>query len=271
MTDAGAGAAPDASPGHVVHYQLDTSEAIGGEGAWDEVSRRLGYSYMVLDWSDIGGDLVTLGMRTRPWDTQKRVPGFERFGFMDVAHFQPDAWKAEYPNAAFSRMTERDGAWMARVLAHFTRAHVRALAEMGDFTDSRDTDYLAGVLEGRLERILERYLLTLSPIAHVAVREREVLCGTDLAAWRGVRPASQFRYAAWSSRGVYLPVEPSGGGRICVTLPHIDIPDAVRNDARERYLRVALWDGVAKGPLVAHLYDLGPGHGFALAGIERPR
>src|SRR5262249_26099935 len=155
------------------------------------VSRRLGYSYMI-DWGDIGGDLVTFGARTRPWDTMKRVPGFERFGFMDVAHFDPEGWKAEYPNPAFSRMSERDGACMARILAHFTPAHVRALAELGDFSDRRDTDSLASVLEGRLERLLDRYLLRLSPIAHVAVEDRDALCGTDLAAWRGVRPAAAF-------------------------------------------------------------------------------
>ena len=35
------------------------------------------------------------------------------------------------------------------------------------------------------------------------------------------------------------------------------------------YLRVAIHDGFAKGPLVAHVYDLGA-RGFVLAGLERP-
>ena len=34
-------------------------------------------------------------------------------------------------------------------------------------------------------------------------------------------------------------------------------------------MRVIVDDGVAKGKLVAHLYDLG-GAGFKLAGLERP-
>jgi hypothetical protein len=33
---------------------------------------------------------------------------------------------------------------------------------------------------------------------------------------------------------------------------------------------VAIQDGVARGSLVAHLYDLGPTRGYRLAGIERP-
>ena len=29
-------------------------------------------------------------------------------------------------------------------------------------------------------------------------------------------------------------------------------------------------NGVSKGDLVAHLYDLGPGQGYKIAGLERP-
>jgi hypothetical protein len=33
---------------------------------------------------------------------------------------------------------------------------------------------------------------------------------------------------------------------------------------------VRIEDGVAKAPLVVHLYDLGPSRGYFLAGLERP-
>jgi hypothetical protein len=42
------------------------------------------------------------------------------------------------------------------------------------------------------------------------------------------------------------------------------------DDAPARYVRVHLDDGVASGPLVVHLYDLGPKRGYRLAGLERP-
>ena len=74
---------PESSPGHVVHYYLDTSDCLGSEWGWDEVSRRLGYSY-ILDWGDIGADFVTLGIPSRPWDRVRRVPGTEMFGYFDV-------------------------------------------------------------------------------------------------------------------------------------------------------------------------------------------
>jgi hypothetical protein len=55
-----------------------------------------------------------------------------------------------------------------------------------------------------------------------------------------------------------------------VTLPHVAPDDGLRDDAGERYVRVRVQDGVARGPLVAHLYDLGPTRGYRLVGIERP-
>ena len=245
------------SPGIVLHYQLDTSEAIGSTWAWEQISRRLGRSY-VIDWGDVARDFVTLGIPMRPWDTAAREPGHEIFGYFDAKSFVADRWKSEYPNAAFSRMTERDAAWMARILAHFTPEMIHALAKSGDFTDESDARWLEVVLEGRLERILERYLGRLSPIADAKL-EGDTLCGVDLAALRGVRPASKFRYAARVVNGPALGVT-NDGARVCVKVPH------VREGA---YIRVAIDDGFAKAPLVAHVYDLGA-RGFALAGVERP-
>jgi hypothetical protein len=175
----------------------------------------------------------------------------------------------EYPNPAFSRMTERDGAWMARILARFTPDDVRTLAEMGQFSDPGDTDYLATVLEGRLEKILDRYLTRLSSIADIHVERNDELCGVDLAERRGVRAPASFRYVARGSNLSFLPVERREGGVICVRLDHVTRDGAAPADAPERHVRVTLEDGVAKGHLVVHLYDLGPAKGYLPVAVER--
>lgn len=248
----------DSSPGHVLHYQLDMSESLGGEWAWDSISRRLGHSY-IIDYGDISIDLLTLGIRTSSWDRVERIPGHEIFGYFDVNNFVPEDWKAEYPNAAFSRMSERDGAWMARILARFTPEMVHALAEAGDFTDPSNATHLATVLQGRLERIVERYLTRLSPIANVRVQGDQV-CAVDLAERRKLRPPSQFRHRARLADGAELAVTKREGGALCVALPH-------RGDAQ--VLRILVDDGVARGSLAVHVHDLG-GRGFQLVGLERP-
>jgi hypothetical protein len=187
----------------------------------------------------------------------QRAPGHEKFNYFDVANIVPEDWKNEYANPAFDRMTERDAAWMARILARFTPDMVQALAAMGQFSDPTDTAYLATVLEGRLERILERYLTRLSPLADVRVSGDE-LCATDLAELRRLRPAEAFGYTARVAKGSWLQVRREPGARVCVTVPH-----------GQPYTRVVLRDGVAQGALVAHLYDAGPAAGFTLAGLER--
>jgi hypothetical protein len=265
-------ATPDASPGRVVHYYLDTSDCLGSEWAWEEISRRLGYSY-IADWGDMGRDLVTLGIPTRPWDRVRREPGQKIFGFFNVREFEADHWKNEYPNAAFSRMTEHDGAWMARILAHFTPEMVEELGRMGRFSDPAATAYLTSVLKGRLEKILERYLTRLSPLADVHVAGTDRLCAQDLAEMRHLRSPADFHYDARVSSGAgggALPVAHQPDGGICVTLPRVAPEGGVPDDAAARYVRVTVADGVATGVLDAYLYDLGPTRGYRLAGIERP-
>jgi hypothetical protein len=259
---------PDSSPGHVRHYYLDTSDCLGSEWVWDGISRRLGYSYL-LDWGDISQDFVTLGIPTRTWDRIRRTPGRERFGYFNVDDFVPDAWKNEYPNAAFSRMTERDGAWMARILAHLTPEMVVALADMGKFDDPADTAFLARVLQGRLDRILERYLTRLSPLADVRIEGKDRLCAVDLAEARGMRGAWAFDYVARLSSGSRLAIDRGVRGEVCVSLPHIERDGGSPDESKERYVRVTIEDGVAKGALMVDLYDLGPTRGYQVAGLER--
>jgi hypothetical protein len=246
----------DSSPGHVRHYYIDTSDVLGSLWAWDGISRRLGRSYL-LDWGDIGLDFVTLGIPTRPWETIERTPGHEMFGYFDAPTFDPEGWKNEYPNPAFSRMTERDGAWMARLLAHISPEMLRALAEAGQFHNTEDARWLAGVLEARLGRILDRYLTRLSPLGDLRVEGGTTLCAVDLARRRRVREDAAFRYAARTSTGEALAVSSRDDGSVCVALPRA--PGTIA---------VSIWNGVAPGELTAHLYDDG-GRGYVVAGVVR--
>jgi hypothetical protein len=260
---------PDRSPGHVVHNVLDTSEAFGSDYGVDDITKRAGFTYM-WDWADIGTDLGVFGARTNTWDTVQKTPHEEEFFYFDVEHFVPAKWKNEYPIAAFSRMTERDGAWMARVLSHFTPEVVDELAEMADYSRPEDTTYLKKMLEGRLGKILERYLTRLSPIAEVHVEGTRDLCSVDLAEWRHLRDPGAFRYTARVLGRGWASVQRRAGGQLCVQLPHVAADGGAADDAPSRYVRIRVEDGVARGPLVVHLYDLGPVRGYRLAGLERP-
>jgi hypothetical protein len=251
----------DASPGHVRHWYIDFGDCFGSEWAWEGISKRLGHSYY-LDFGHLVADFGTLGIIQRPWDRAERNPDAKLFGFFSANDFEPDAWKGGYPNPAFARMTERDGAWAARILARFTPAHIEAAVKVGDYTDPKHVAYLTNTLKKRHAAILRRYFSKLSPVTDLAVKGSS-LCGVDLALSSGL--FSGFSYRATVRTGDKLDVRSNAtvtatATEVCVPLTH----------QSTQYVLVELTNGQAPGMLRAHLYDLGPDKGFKLVGVERP-
>jgi hypothetical protein len=235
---------PESSPGWVKHYYLDTSDCLGSVWDWDGISRRMGDSYL-LDWQDIGVDFITFGAIERPWERKQMKPGMEMFGYFDAEEFDPERWRNEYPNPAFSRATEHDNAWMARILSRFDRADIQTLVRIGKFSRPDAEEYIVEVLEQRLRKILRRYLTELSPIADLHVEGGNRVCGVDLARRRALRPESEYAYRA----GAFpIAVEPEG--RICVTVPAGTTTFRIESSA-------------AKGPLEVQLI------GAEIAGLTR--
>lgn len=260
------GKVADSSPGHVRHYYLDTSDSFGSEWAWDGISRRLGQSYL-LDWGDIGQDFVTFGAGTRAWERLERTPGKEAFGYFSAREFDPETWKNEYPNPAFSRATERDNAWMARILSRFEPEDVRALVDLGKFYRPDHAEYLADVLEKRLQLILARYLGRLSPIADVRMEAPNRVCATDLARRRHVWEDARFHYAAARREGnerAPLAIQVHPAGKICVDLAAR--PETPRE--HRSYVVISLENGVCMYPLRVHLREDSP-NGYRVVGLER--
>lgn len=258
------------SPGHVVHYVLDTSDTLGGEVSIDEMSRRLGYAYDV-DFAEIGRALITLGAQERPWDHAHRMPGREKFGYYHAEDFDPAAWKPVYPNPAFVRMTERDAAWMARLIARFSPDDIRRFVALGRWQDPSDADYLAGILMERQRRILVRYLGKLSPLGEIRTARSGQICATDFARLREIAAPASFRYAIverGGGRTVELPAEVNAGGAVCFR-PQAVITGALPDADPGRIVHIEITNGTRAGPLVIQAYDLGP-RGLQIAGLTRP-
>jgi hypothetical protein len=263
-------------PGYVRHYILDLGDAFGSIWAWDSVTRRLGFAYY-FDFTYLAADFVTLGTQIRPWEEARRDGGI--FAYFSSRNFDPEAWKGGYPNPAFLRMTEGDGAWMARIIARFTDADVEALVRVGDYTDPDSTRYLRDALLERRDAILRRYLTRLSPLANVSVTADSRLCARDLAKRTHAANLDLFRYqgrryAGWPPKdGEKLVVDVRDADEICVPLPSrfaAEDDGSVASDDPSRYVVVDLGNGVAPGVLRVHLYDLGVTRGMRIVGIERP-
>ena len=254
--------------GYVRHYMLDFGDTLGS--LWLLDSRRSGHAHY-FDFVQVGRDLVTLGLAQRTWERARLGRAGLVLGYFDVERFDPEQWKPGYANPAFDQMTERDGAWMARILARFGDPHIEALVDTGEFDNRIVRDELVRILKGRRDVILHRYFQRLSPLAQPTVAEGvggAQLCLEDLGVTGGVARPEDRRYAARAWLGNHpqpLAVQRgSARANLCVGLP----VTAGASADRPAYLVV---DVTAEGvpPARVHLYGLG-GARFRVVGLERP-
>lgn len=262
----------DSAPGYIRHWYIDLGDCFGSQWAEDQISRRLGFSYY-LDLQHVAEDFFTFGAIERPWERARRSG---TFGYFSTRDFVPEGWRGGYPNPAFTRMRERDGAWAARKIARFRDEHIVAAVKVGDYTLPEDTDFLIKTLVARRDMILARYLSKLSPIGELKTSPEGELCGIDLARHSRVFAEGSFKYGAHVYTGArFAPagdaqVRTASGGDLCVTIPHRTKGGGVPDGDASRYVVVDIANGQAPGVLRAHLYDLGPERGFRLVGVERP-
>jgi hypothetical protein len=261
---------PRSSPGIVRHYIMDTSDAIGQAPTRPELGGRMGHAYN-FDLGQVVADFVSFGAIERPWDRAVHAPGREKFGFFSVRDFDPETWKTAYPNPAFLRMTERDAAWMARIIARFTRTELRAIAGAANFTDAGDADFITVVLDARRRVILERYLTRLSPLTDVRRLPDGQICAVDLARVHELFGADRFHYEIverTASGAVQLPSQVRADGTVCFMPRSLATGTAPDADPSHRVV-FRLRNGTGAGPLEIHAYDLGA-RGMHIVGVQRP-
>ncbi len=273
--------------GYVRHYYLDFGDTLGSLWSIAGMSERLGSSHY-FDFNWLARDFFTFGTQKRPWEL-RRLPK-ERggvFGYFDAEHFDAERWKPGYPNPAFLRMSERDGAWMARKMARITRADIEAAVREGQLTEPSWEAWLVDTLEARLRKVLERYLTRVSPLDRPSLAQDArgaTLCFEDPLVLSGLRLHTLRTYTAlayaldertparpWPAAHALADPEAHSPPGVCVRLP-------LRASAAQEKPAYFVVDITAKTqdngatpalPTRAHLYLLGGGE-WRLVGIERP-
>jgi hypothetical protein len=267
--------APGDNGGYVQHNYLDFGDCFGSIWEPPMMGRRIGYShYFAADHIFI--DLLTFGTIKRPWDTNRFSVTKKVFGYYQIDNFVPDEYRPGYPNPAMLRMTEHDGAWMARVIARMTPAHIKSMIEGARLQDKVVHDELVRVVLGRRMKVLARYLSRLSaltdPEVKMSATGRPELCMDDLGITAGVFPAMGRRYGARAFLGNTATKQEIAQIRttpkVCVDLP---VVGGASQDS-PRYLMVDMYALSGSQPAVparVHLYHLG-GTNYKVVGLERP-
>jgi hypothetical protein len=258
----------DSGRGHVRHYLIDFDDSFGKITSDPRLAIRLEHQAMFAP-GDALVDLATLGAVDRPWYHAELGPGGQTLGYYNSEDFNPESWSPVIPTPAFEQRTERDQAWMARIISTFSEDHIRAAIERGRFSDPNVERVLLRTIMERRERILERYLTRLSPLARPHVvnlgRRRSGLCLTDHAVSSGLRTDRRYTARAWAGSDEIPIAAPRAtqNGMVCVALPRLSpsgylIVDVVAESPGED----------APGPARAHFYY--SVDGYELVGLQRP-
>ena len=263
--------------GYVRHYYLDFGDCLGS--LWDQegISRRLGHAYY-LDIPYLVQDALTLGTLARPWEDPQLGETGHTLGYFTVHRFVPDQYRTGYPNPAFIRATERDNAWMARIIAHFDEARLDAALRPSRVQEPLVRSEIMRILMGRRDKLLRRWMSKVSPLSApelASAASGTQLCMRDLAVTGGIAEQAKRAYRAVAYGGddlAPLPVtevQKADADRACIGLPRVPGASA----GVPGYLIVDLvgtsgpYDTV--GPARVHLYDRGNGH-YMIVGLERP-
>ncbi len=268
--------------GFVRHHIIDFGDCFGSIWEPPMLGRRIGHSHY-LDPGDVAVDFVTLGIPTRPWDRARFGASGAVYGYYDVEQFDPAAWKPGYPNPAMSRMTERDGAWMARIISRFSDAHLQAAIATGKLRAPLANE-LFRILVARRDKALARYLSRVSALGWPRLQkqgDKHRLCLRDSCVQAGLVHPEQRRYQARAWRRYQarawrtVALEPTAvslaraaDAEVCVELPAA--AGAAPKSPRYLIVDVAGFSGSqSQSPARVHLYHLGSG-GYRIVGLERP-
>jgi hypothetical protein len=262
--------------GYVRHYVIDFGDCLGSIWEPPMLGRRIGHANY-LDFSELGYDFVTFGFVARPWDEARFGPSGPIFGYFDVDTFVPDAYQPGYPNPAFGRASERDHAWMARIVAHLGDDHVQAIVHAAQLGDPSLEKELQRLLEGRRDKILRRYLTRLSPLSEPRLEpngRRTQLCLRDLGTSTAVvlPSARDYRARAWVGdelRSMSPAVRGAPEHSVCVDLPEVAGADRSHPEYLIVDVRSGIRDAEFQPPTRVHLYHLG-GTEYRIVGLERP-
>jgi hypothetical protein len=165
---------------YIRHHMRDFG-AILGSSTRNAESATSNHEYYVEKNSSLKR-LFTFGL-LKPSYLRARVPEDlpPSVGYFESVTFEPEQWKPNYPNAAFSNMQPDDAFWGARLVSRFSDAAIRAIVEQAGYDDPEAVNYLTSTLIRRRDIIARTWLNGVNPIVGVALEPSGALTFTNAA------------------------------------------------------------------------------------------
>jgi hypothetical protein len=145
-----------------VRHNLIDFGTILGSGATHPHARRVGHEYYI-EFEPALKAAATLGIWDRPWRHVKYVE-YPAVGRFESDYFQPEAWKPDYPNPAFDKMTPVDALWATRTIMRFSDDAIASIVRTGRIDDPEAERYIIDALIERRDKIVRYYLAPINPL-----------------------------------------------------------------------------------------------------------
>ena len=245
-----------------VRHNLIDFGTIMGSGSVQPHARRVGNEYYI-EFAPALKAAGTLGIWDRPWRhvEYNEYPSVGRF---ESAYFQPEAWKPDYPNPAFDKMTPQDALWATRTVMRFSDEAVRAIVGAGEYDDPEAADYVSQRLIERRDKIVRYYLSQINPLDGFQITSGR-LDFVNLGLEAGLATGCQYEYQ-WhrfdNDAGALNPLgQPGSSSEMRVPLPSDSSP----------FLMVRLSSSCSDQPAWVSAVDVyvRNGNSPSVVGIER--
>lgn len=178
--------------GYVRHFLLDFGSTMGS-GDFVNGPYRVGHEF-IFDGPAIAKSFITLGAWQRPWEVHPHIR-YPEVGYFEAELFEPERWKANYPNLSFERMDASDAYWGAKIVTAFSDDMILRLAAAGQYSHPEVTQYAADVLKKRRDAIGRYWFQKITPLEEFSLSHGGTnyrLSFRDLALERGyARPENR--------------------------------------------------------------------------------
>jgi len=163
----------------------------------------------------------------RPWLRLPDPPAAPAVGRFSADGFDPRAWVAEYPKAAFDNMREDDAFWGARIVARFSDEAIRAIVGKGRYSDPAAATALTDALIKRRDRIKEVWLTGINPIVNATLSPEGELRFENASTLYGVGGRPEGYALRWSRFDNATDTHSPAGDEVTVTDAGAQAPASV--------------------------------------------
>ena len=257
----------EAGRAHLKYYMVDFGSLLGS-GTRFPNSVQSGHEYTLSGRPSLL-TLLSFGLYVRPWLRAPDRPSPPAIGRFSAAGFDPRAWVAEYPKAAFENMRADDAFWAARIVARFSDDAIRAIVGKGRYSDPAAAEALAVALIQRRDRIKDVWLTGINPIVNASLSAEGQLRFDNAAALHGVGGRPDGYTLRWSRFDNATDTHTVVGDDLSVTDTHALAPsgllansDYVSVRIATRHPRYPTWTPV-------QVYFRRTGTGWQTVGLDR--